>query len=346
MKLGGLPLAGTSNTPEVDVSTTGKQAAHLRVPHSVRRSAHEWLPAPITGINNGEGPTLFIMAGNHRDEYEGRIAVSTLARLLDATDLRGRSISLPTGNAPAAEAGLRASPIDGGNLNRLFPGSASGTPTDKTAHHAEDGPMPLADHAVDLHSGGRSLFCPPTVRRGQGHSPEETKARVGLQEPFDLPDAGGVPSGGRGPSTARTAMGAANSNGVGSVKAEFGGSGVVTPGSPHRTDRGSRRVPHISGMLPDDRPGAAPGTRELNAQGAVHALAAGPFGPLRSLGDDLEVGESAGLVDRPDMPGSEPTEIPSPHAGIALRKRAMAQVVQGDAVFQIASDDERKATKT
>jgi predicted deacylase len=126
-------MSGTSITSEVDFEANGKQSGFLRLPHSVHRSAYGWVPIPITTIKNGDGPTLLVMAGNHGDEYEGQIAISQLARELEAADIRGRLILLPMVNAPAAQAGLRTSPIDDGNLNRLFPGNASGGPTEMIA---------------------------------------------------------------------------------------------------------------------------------------------------------------------------------------------------------------------
>ncbi|MDW3223833.1 MAG: succinylglutamate desuccinylase/aspartoacylase family protein [Paracoccaceae bacterium] len=339
-------MAETSVICEVDFDASGKQAGFLRVPHSVHRSAYGWIPVPITCIRNGDGPTLVIMAGNHGDEYEGQIAVSNLARSLEAADIRGRLILLPMVNAPAAEAGLRSSPIDDGNLNRLFPGNPSGTPTEMIAHYVEEVLMPLADYSVDLHSGGSSLFYPPTLLRGQGHSPEEAKALIGLQEAFDLPYTWVFTSGGGRNSTARTAMGAANRKGIINVMAELGGGGEVTPEILHRTERGLRRVLHSLGMLPGYVPDVALGTRELNAKGSVYAYASGLFEPLRSIGDDVTGGETVGLVHHPETPESEPTEIISPYEGIVLCRRAMAQVVRGDAVFQIASDAAPKASKT
>lgn len=38
-------------------------------------------------------------------------------------------------NYPAAQAGLRTSPLDGGNLNRSFPGDPRGTPTQVIADY-------------------------------------------------------------------------------------------------------------------------------------------------------------------------------------------------------------------
>lgn len=338
-------MAGTSIVSEVDFDAPGKHAGYLRVPHSVHRSAYGWLPLPVTCIKTADGPTLVVMAGNHGDEYEGQIAVSNLARSLDAKDIQGRLILLPMVNAPAAEAGLRTSPIDAGNLNRAFPGNPGGTPTEMIAHYVEEVLMPLADYSVDLHSGGSSLYYPPTLLRGQGHSPEEAKALVGLQDAFDLPYAWVFTSGGGRGSTARTAMGAANRKGVVNVMAELGGGGAVTPAILHRTERGLRRILHSLGMLPGYQPDAACGTRELNAQGTVYAYAAGVFEPLKSIGDDIELGESVGRIHHPNTPGAAPDEITSPYAGIALCKRAMAQVVRGDAVYQIASDATAKADK-
>lgn len=201
--------------------------------------------------------------------------------------------------------------------------------------------MPTSqDCSVDLHSGGSSLCYPPTLLRGQGHSAEETEALISLQEAFDLPYAWVFTSGGGRNSTARTAMGAANRKGVINVMAELGGGGEVTPDILKRTERGLRRMMHSLGMLPDYVPDQAQGTRELNAKGSVYAYAAGLFEPLKSIGEDVAEGELVGLIHHPDTPEAEPDRITSPYAGIALCRRAMAQVVRGDAVYQIASDAE------
>ncbi|KPD10303.1 succinylglutamate desuccinylase [Phaeobacter sp. 11ANDIMAR09] len=331
-------LKTTLITSEVGFEATGKHAGYLRVPHSAHRSAYGWIPVPVVSIQNGSGPTLVIMAGNHGDEYEGQIAVSNLARDLEAQDIRGRLILLPTANAPAAQAGLRTSPVDDGNLNRLFPGDALGSPSEMIAHYIETVLMPLADYSIDLHSGGSSLFYPSTLLRGQGYSPEESNALQRQQEAFDLSYAWVFTSGGGRDSTARTAMGAANRNGVINVMAEFGGSGGVTPEILHRTERGLRRVLHSLGMLPDYVPDPPHGTREVNTQGSIYAYHAGLFEPSKSIGDAVAVNEVLGLIHHPGTPLQAPEQINSPYAGFVLCKRAMAQVVRGDAVFQIAAD--------
>ncbi len=331
-------MTDTQITSEVDFNADGKQGGYLRVPHSVHRSAYGWIPVPITVIKNGDGPTLVITAGVHGDEYEGQIAVANLARGLKAHDIRGRLILLPMLNFPAADAGKRVSPLDGGNLNRLYPGDPKGPPSAMIAHYHEEVILPLADYAVDLHSGGSSLIYPATLLRGPAHSPDEEAGLVTLTGAFDLPYAWVFTGGGGTGSTAGTAMGAANRKGVINVMAELGGAGRIIPDVLVQTERGLRRILNALGMLPDYVPDAPQGTRMLTAAGSIYAYEAGFFEPLKMIGNDVAEGELVALIHHPDTPGKDPDEVTSPYDGIVLAMRAMAQTRRGDALYQIAAD--------
>lgn len=327
-------------TSEVDYDAQGKQTGYLRVPHSTHRSAYGWIGVPICVIANGDGPTLLCLAGVHGDEYEGQIALGNLVRDLEPGEIRGRLIIVTTANAPAAEAGRRVSPIDDGNLNRLFPGDPQGTPTEVIAHYIEHVLLPKADVMVDLHSGGSSLVYPATLLRGMGHDAAEAERLQGLQAAMDLPFAW-VFTGGGGPnSTARTALGAANRNGVTGIMAELGGAGAVDPEILGLTERGLRRVLHHLGMLPGYEPDERRGTRALHACGSVFTHDAGIYEPFTDIADSVLEGDTLGRVHRPDVPWSRPIEIVSPYSGIVLAKRALGPVSRGDAVVQIAQDAE------
>ena len=331
-------MTGTLITSEVDFDAEGKQVGYLRVPHSTHRSAYGWIPVPITIIRNEDGPTLVISAGVHGDEYEGQIAVANLAREMDVADIRGRLILLPMVNFPAAEAGCRVSPLDEGNLKRLYPGNPKGTPSEMIAHYHEEVILPLADYAVDLHSGGSSLIYPPTLLRGPAHSPKEEVGLVALTEAFDLPYAWVFTGGGGRDSTARTAMGAANRKGVINVMAELGGAGCVTPDVLQQTERGLRRFLHALGMLQNYTPDKARGTRALHALGSIYADGSGLFEPLKTIGEDVAEGETVALIHHPETPGQAPDAVISLYGGLVLAMRSMAQVRRGDALFQIAAD--------
>lgn len=325
-------------TSEVDFARDGKQSGYLRLPHSKHESAYGWIPVPVVVINNGEGPTILLTAGIHGDEYEGQIALGKLARELEPDAIRGRVIILPMVSQPAAQAGTRTSPIDGGNLNRAFPGQADGNPTQVLAHYIEEILLPMCDYLVDLHSGGTSLFYPPTLLRGQGHTQFEAERLLVLQNAFDLPYAWVFTSGGGPNSTARTAMGAANRKGVISVMAELGGGGAVTKDILSQCERGLRRVLNALRMLPGFDPGEQRGTRECHSAGSVFARDVGLFEPFKEIGEDVGMSESTGRIHFPDQPDRPPADVPSPFDGLVLCKRALGRVEIGDAVFQIAQD--------
>ena len=148
-------------TATVDFHRDGVQHGFLKLPHSHDDSAWGSLMIPITVARNGDGPTALLTGGNHGDEYEGITALLKLAGRLRAEDIRGRVIIVPMMNHPAVLNGTRTSPLDKGNLNRAFPGSATGTLTQRIADYFTRYLVPLCDLAVDIHSGGRTLDLLP-----------------------------------------------------------------------------------------------------------------------------------------------------------------------------------------
>ena len=78
-------------------------------------------------------------------------------------EIQGRVIIVPMANFPAAKAGLRTSPIDEQNLNRIYPGDPDGSPSFMIAHYIESQLFSIADYSLDLHTGGSSLHYVPSV---------------------------------------------------------------------------------------------------------------------------------------------------------------------------------------
>lgn len=336
----GLVLSENPVTCEIDLEAEGAHRGYLRVPHSVHRSAYGWIGVPIVSIRNGDGPAVLMTAGVHGDEYEGQIALSELIRTLQPEDIRGQLILLPQANAPACEAGTRTSPLDEGNMNRLFPGDPRGTPTEVIAHYIEEELLPRCGYSVDLHSGGSSLLYPPTLLRGQGHTPEAAAELKRLQEAFDAPHSWVFKGGGGPGSTARTLMGGANRKGAIPIMAELGGGGAVDADILALTVRGLKRVLHCVGVLPGYQPDPANGTRELHSKGSVYAYDAGVYEPVTDIGDAVAEGDTLGFVHRLDVPWAEPVAVTSPFSGMVLAKRVPGPVRRGDAVVQVADDAE------
>jgi uncharacterized protein len=162
---------------DIDYNKKGKQIGYLYLPYSVTRSAYGNIAVPIAVIANGRGPTVLLQAGTHGDEYEGQIALCKLIRTLEAGSVAGRVIVLTATNLPAVIAGTRVSPLDGGNLNRAYPGDPDSGPTKAIAHYVDSVIFPMTDYHLDLHSGGSSLDYQPLSRCGAATIPISTAAQ-------------------------------------------------------------------------------------------------------------------------------------------------------------------------
>jgi len=105
-------------------------------------------------VGDRDGPTLGISAGIHGEEAVGVEIVYRFVTAFDLTGLAGRLLVLPVANPFTYAAITRTTPIDGGNLNRLFPGNPDGQLTEQLAYKMTEGFLRKIDHYVDLHAGG------------------------------------------------------------------------------------------------------------------------------------------------------------------------------------------------
>ncbi len=319
---------------EIDLGASGKQTGYLRLPHSVHRSAYGYLPYPIATIKNGEGPTVLLMSGNHGDEYEGQVIVSSLIRELQASDISGRLILLPMANFPAAREGMRTSPIDEGNLNRTFPGNPKGNPTQVIAHYIESVLMPEVDYVFDLHSGGSSLLYVPTLLLLRQTDDQNMEIKEAVAREFGLPytaiygrdDEGGFSSA------------AAIRQGAIPFTTELGGAGTVNRAYTQLAKNGLLRALVRLGVLQKELPPPDYESRVFPNDDLVFAPEVGMYEPLAEPGDAVNAGDPAALVHVPETPGKEPVEVTFEKSGMVLAKRVPARVVRGDCLFHLACD--------
>src|SRR5579859_3854080 len=104
------------------------------------------------------GATVVAIGGTHGDEYEGPVGLKNLFNALTAEQMiSGRLIVIPVLNVPAFKAGRRESPVDGGNMNRAFPGNAGGNVTQRIARFVTDELLSRADVVIDIHAAGQTF---------------------------------------------------------------------------------------------------------------------------------------------------------------------------------------------
>lgn len=338
-----IPAGQTRIWTALDIEKDGKQHDLLRLPISTDLSGYGTIPIPITCIKNGEGPTALLIAGNHGDEYEGQIALGKLARQIEPDDVRGRIIILPALNCPAVVAGRRLSPLDEGNLNRLFPGEANGTPTQMIAHYIVSVLLPLSDLVIDLHSGGKSGSYYPCCLIRDGGIESETERLIELADVFGAPIASISDGAGGGASTTLSA--AAQKCGVPVLTTELGGGGNLSRTGEAIATHGLHRVLRHVGILPNAVTEPSPPVRLMRVDGRdayIYAGRRGLFEPCVEIGDEVDAGQCAGFIHPIEGPCHTVEAIHFTRPGFIACCRFPALTAPGDFLFKLLSDVGRR----
>ena len=110
---------------------------------------------PITIVRGAQpGPTLALIAGTHGSEVAPIVALQRVRAALDPAVLRGSVLIVHVANLPSfLGRTVYYSPVDGKNLNRVYPGKADGTVSERIAYAITNQIIERADYLVDIHSG-------------------------------------------------------------------------------------------------------------------------------------------------------------------------------------------------
>jgi predicted deacylase len=161
---------GESKTINVEIArlhTTTK----LNIPVIVRRSKID-------------GPVVLFSAGIHGDEINGVEIVRQLISKKINRPKKGTIICIPIINVYGFINKSREFP-DGRDLNRVFPGSKTGSLASRLAFHILTEIMPKVQFAVDFHAGGASRFNAPQIRLIRNNEELKILADV-FNAPFTL----------------------------------------------------------------------------------------------------------------------------------------------------------------
>ncbi len=329
-----VPVASDSPiVASVDFNAEGIQHGFLRLPYSRDDSAWGSVMIPIAVIKNGEGPTALLTGGNHGDEYEGPLALFELANTLTAEEVNGRIIIVPAMNYPAFRAGTRTSPIDKGNLNRLFPGRPDGTVTEKIADYFQRALLPLADFVFDFHSGGRTLdflpFAAAHILPDKTHEERCFAAVRAFGAPYSMRmleiDAVGMYD------TAAEALGRVF------VTTELGGGGTSTPRTVGIARRGLRNFLIHCGILGGDIEASETVWLDMPSDDCfAFCECEGVIELLVELGGTVKKGEPLARIYAPERTGVAPTICHAKMDGLLVARHFPGLVKTGDCVAVVA----------
>lgn len=323
-------------TPSIDLSVDGRHVGDLRVKWSDNSVPLGYHPVPIVSFKRGPGPVVLLFGGTHGDEFEGPAALMRLVDVLDVDAITGQIIVVPALNAPALQEASRVSPVDGVNLNRAFPGNPNGGITEQIAYYVETQLLPMANAAVDLHSGGNASVFAPCTLPTRSTDADLAARNLALAKVFGLPliwVLGGL-------NDKRSLNSAAERAGVPMIAAELGGGGGVDPAVTDATEAGLYRLLRHLGVLAGEVPPCET-PRMVTLVSADHSLYAqsdGVFDRHVSAGQSVKAGALAGRMHHVTEPRRTSEDVRFPVDGFVLANTNRGYVKRGDMLMLVAQD--------
>ena len=279
---------------------------------------------PVHVINGRrDGPRLFVCGAIHGDEINGVEIIRRVMKLPALKNLRGALVAVPIVNVPGFLNLSRYLP-DRRDLNRSFPGSATGSLAARIAKLFLDEVVSGSTHGIDLHTGSLHRVNFPQVRVNLDDSEAERMARA-----FGVPV---VLNAGFREGSLRAA---AHDRDVSVIVYEGGEALRFDEAAIRAGVQGVAHVMRTLGMLPARRP--ARSSREapiLRSSRWVRAPCSGVLRTAEPAGARVRSGQVLAVIS--DPLGEAETEVVAPTDGVVVGRTNLPLVHEGDALFNIA----------
>ncbi len=120
---------------------------------------------PVTVIHGAmAGPVLALVAGTHGYEYSPIVAMQRFPWKVEPRELAGTIVVVHVANMPSfLGRTVYYSPVDGKNLNRVYPGKTDGTLSERIADQITREVIDRAEYLIDLHCGDGNEALRPYV---------------------------------------------------------------------------------------------------------------------------------------------------------------------------------------
>lgn len=292
---------------------------------------------PVTIIHGARpGKVLAMVAGVHGFEFASILAAERLAERVDPARLAGTLVIVRVANIPGFEGrSPNVNPVDRKNLNRVFPGKAQGTQTERIADLISREVVAPSDFLMDVHSGDGAEFLdafvgvyggplatdfPLALKVAQGFGfPNIVRYAMETQEQID-----------RGRSLNRQGV----AMGKPTILVEIGQNGSREEAHVAAIVAGVENALAILGMTDTPPADALPQPRLYEGTASLSASQTGVYHPIDPRPRPLAKGELVGVIR--DYTGREVERLVSPVDGYALYGITGPPVEAGDGVVTIA----------
>jgi uncharacterized protein len=288
------------------------------------RDEKTYVDVPVIILSgSSHGPRVSLIAGVHGDEVEGQFVLQDLAEELNPEELTGTVVLIVCANPMAAESGKRRTPLDGVDLNRVFPGNLEGSVTERLAA-ALFSLVTSSTFVMTLHGWFVTGNVVPYVEHPQGSGAAVVEsyraARAsGLERLMPLDWQPGLLS----PAAVRC--------GIPAIEVEVGGQGQSTAEN--------RALYHVIvknflrhlGVLPGE---PQPASRAVTMRRHhVYAHASGMLRLNTKLGLNVQCGEVLGTIV--GLNGEVISEVTAPVTSEVGSLRTFAPILEGDHVLDL-----------
>jgi uncharacterized protein len=205
------------------------------------------------------------------------------------------------------------SPVDNLNLNRVFPGKAKGSFSERLAYQLVEKAIRGADAYIDMHGGDvPEALVPFNICYETGNAEVDAKSRH-MAEVFGAPAV--IVQRSQGAPVSGLAYATAAGLGVPAMIAEDGGAGQYDSATAERMLGGLENVLRSLEVIPGSVRNVPP-PRRFGRFAWVGTREAGFFRPSVKVGDEVAAGQSLGSLV--DFYGRMIEEVAAPDAGQIL----------------------------
>lgn len=283
------------------------------------------MPATVIG-GEQPGKQILITAGIHGGEYPCIETAIQLAKGLEPEDVRGTILIIHPVNTPAFFAKLQYyGPYDGKNLNRVFPGKALGTVSERIAHTIHQF-QKNADFFIDLHGGDIHEALVPFVIYSHIGEPEVAERSRLASAAVGFPYVVGSYSD-------NGSIGGAAAAGVAGFLAELGQCGRWSEAEVNQYLDGIYRVLQHLDVTGNSQPEMAADIIFMEKMSVITAQEEGCWYPCKNLEDKVSQGEKIGEIR--DFFGNRLREYVADHDGILLYVVTSLAITAGDPLAAI-----------
>jgi len=312
----------------VSAAPGSRASGHLEVP---ALGAERGTRVPITVINGSQpGPVLALVAGVHGVEYPPILALQRLREAIDPAQVRGALILVHVANVPSfLGRTIYYSPVDGKNLNRVFPGRRDGTVSERIADLITREVIERSTHVIDIHGGDGNESLRPYSYWMTTAAPDVNDASRRLVLAFGLDHIVIDRERPADPAASVYLSNTASLRGKPAITVESGALAGTDEASIARIERGVRGVMRELGMAPDGPPPVEHPVW-IDRNEVLRAKTTGILYPLVERGTTVSAGTVLAYVT--DFVGARVEDVRAPFDGEVLYIVGTPPVTAGEPV--------------